>query len=116
MSVGLYIDVHVPYAITIGLRLRRADVLTAQEDGAGQFTDAELLSRAAALGRVLFTQDDDLLREATRRQKQGEIFAGVVYAHQLSVTIGQSVNDLELIAQTCELEEWVNRVEFLPLE
>lgn len=109
-------DVHVPYAITIGLRLLRADVLTAQEDGAGQFTDSELLSRAAVLGRVLFSEDDDLLREATRRQRQGETFAGIVYAHQLSVTIGQCVNDLELIAQTSEPEEWANRVEFLPLK
>ena len=108
-------DVHVPFSITTELRLRRAKVLTAQEDGAGQFTDSQLLSRAAALGRILFTQDDDLLREATRRQERGETFAGVVYAHQLSVTIGQAVNDLELIARASEPEEWINRVEFLPL-
>lgn len=109
-------DVHVPYAITTELRLRKADVLTAQEDGAGQFADSELLNRAAALGRILFTQDGDLLREATRRQRRDKTFAGVVYAHQLSVTIGQCVNDLDLIAQTSEPEDWINRVEFLPLK
>jgi predicted nuclease of predicted toxin-antitoxin system len=57
-------DVHVPAAITDGLRLRGVDVLTAQEDGTGEFFDSDLLDRATALGRVLFTQDKGLLREA----------------------------------------------------
>jgi len=38
---------------------------------------------ASELGRVLFTQDDDLLTEATRRQHRGQPFGGVIYAHQL---------------------------------
>jgi hypothetical protein len=42
-------------------------VLTAQEDGTGELPDPELLDRATELGPVLFTQDDDLLREAKRR-------------------------------------------------
>ena len=46
-------DVHVPRAITEGLRLRGVDVLTAQEDRTARLTDAELLDRAAALDRVL---------------------------------------------------------------
>jgi hypothetical protein len=108
-------DVHVPYAITTGLRLRGVDVLTAQEDGARRFFDAILLDRATVLGRVLFSQDEDLLSEAARRQYSGETFAGVIYAHQLKVTIGQCINDLELIAQVGEPEEFANRVEYLPL-
>lgn len=108
-------DVNVPYAITAGLRLRGVDVLTAQQDAAQELHDSELLSRAASLGRVLFTRDDDLLREATRRQKSGESFAGVIYAHQLKVTIGRCVTDLELISQASERHEWVNRVGHLPL-
>jgi hypothetical protein len=39
-------DVHVPLAITTELRLRGADVLTAQEDGASQLEDSQLLDRA----------------------------------------------------------------------
>jgi hypothetical protein len=115
MSVALYMDVHVPYAITRGLRLRGVDVLTAREDGTAQLSDPELLDRATALGRVLFTQDDDLLREAARRQQSGETFAGVIYGHQRKVTIGQGINDLELIAQVNEPEDLANRVEYLPL-
>jgi uncharacterized protein with PIN domain len=116
VSVRLYVDVHVRRAITEGLRLRGVDVLTAQEDGAREFDDPDLLERATALGRVLFIQDDDLLREAKRRQQTGETFAGVIYAHQLNLTIGQCIADLELIAQASEPAEWINRTEYLPLK
>ena len=57
MPVGFYLDVHIPKAIPIGLRLRQVDVLTAQEDNAVLLSDAELLDRATALGRTLFTFD-----------------------------------------------------------
>jgi hypothetical protein len=109
-------DVHVRRAVTDGLRLRGIDVLTAQEDGAGEFTDPELLDRAGVLGRILFSQDDDLLREAHKRQQSGALFAGVIYAHQLNVSIGQCIDELELIAVLTEPEEWINRLAYLPLK
>ena len=109
-------DVHVPYAITIGLRLRGVDVLTAQQDGTTELDDSSLLSRATSFGRVLITQDDDLLREAHHRQLSGEMFSGVIYGHQLNVTVGQCVDDLELVAKASEPNEWINRVEYLPLK
>lgn len=43
MSVPLYFDVHVPYSITFGLRLRGVDVLTSQEDGTREVDDDVLL-------------------------------------------------------------------------
>lgn len=116
MSIKFYMDVHVRRALTTGLRLRGVDVLTAREDGAGEFEDPRLLDRATELGRVLFTQDDDLLKEAARRQETGQGFAGVIYGHQLNVTVGQCIEDLELIAQTTEPEEWINLVTYLPLK
>ena len=64
--LALYMDHHVPRAITEGLRLRSIDVITAYEDGADDMDDPALLDRANELGRVLFTQDDDLLAEATK--------------------------------------------------
>ena len=108
-------DVHVPRAITEGLRLRGIDVLTAQEDDARALADPELLVRAAALGRVLFTRDVDLLVEATRRQRSNRSFTGLVYAPQFHVTVGQCVHDLELIAATAEPTDLAGRVEYLPL-
>ena len=108
-------DVHVPAAITRGLLLRGVDVLTAQLDGTTRLEDPDLLDRATELRRVLFRQDEDLLAEATRRQRSGEPFGGVIYAHQLRITIGQAIDHLELLASVGILEDFANRVEFLPL-
>jgi predicted nuclease of predicted toxin-antitoxin system len=115
LSVALYMDVHVPRAVTTALRLRMIDVLTAQEDGAAQLDDDRLLQRATELGRILVSQDKDLLGEGMRRLKQDKPFPGIVYAHQLRVTIGQMVEDLELIAQATSPEEWRGRIEYLPI-
>ena len=115
MAIAFYMNQHVPRAIMIGLRLRGVDVITAYEDGASEMDDSELLDRAGELERVLFTQDDDLLVEATKRQREGTPFRGVIYAHQLRVSIGTCVHDLEIIAKAGEPEDLMNRVQFLPL-
>lgn len=115
MTISYYMDVHIRRAITEGLRRAGVDVLTAQDDGCGELSDPELLDRATSLGRVLFSMDDDLLIEATHRQTEGLPFAGVIYAHQLRITVGQAVRDLTLIAEIYESADTANRVEFLPL-
>jgi hypothetical protein len=108
-------DHHVPRAITMGLRLRHMDVITAYEDQTHEIADADLLDRATAVGRVLFTQDDDLLAEATHRQRTGVMFGGVIYAHQDDVSIGQCVQDLEVIAAAGNEADVADRVIYLPL-
>jgi hypothetical protein len=109
-------DVHVRHPVTVGLRRRNVEVLTAQEDGTPRWEDDELLDRAMEVGRVLFTQDDDLLQEAARRQRRGQHFAGVIYAHQQNITVRQTIEDLELLAKVCEPHELESRVLFLPLK
>jgi len=42
-------------------------------------------------------------------------FSGIIYAHQLRITIGQMVEDLELIARATSQNEWLGRIEYLPL-
>lgn len=108
-------DHHVPRAITLGLRLRGIDVLTASEDAASGMDDSTLLDRAGERGQVLFTRDDGLVAEARRRQRAGIPFRGIVYAHQLQVSIGRCVQDLEVIAKAGEPEDVVNGIVFLPL-
>ena len=115
MSVALCMDVHVRKVVTTGLRLRGVDVLTAQEDGAATWPDDHLLEPALELDRVLFSQDEDLLAEAEQRQRQNRPFAGVIYVHQLGITVGQCVRDLEIIAKAAQADDLRNRVEFLPL-
>lgn len=115
MAIQLYMDHNVPRSITDGLRVRGVDIITTLEDGTTEVDDPELLDRASELGRVLFTRDYNLLQEATRRQRTGTSFYGVIYAHQLRVSIGDCIRDLEIIAKAGEPEDLLNRVEYLPL-
>jgi hypothetical protein len=108
-------DVHVPRPITRGLRRRGVDVLTAQEDGTDRLEDGDLLNRAMEVGRILFSQDEDLLIEAARRQREGISFGGVIYAPQIALSIGQSIDDLELLAKAAVREDFTNLVQYLPL-
>ena len=114
LMVALYMDHHVPSAITAGLRMRGVDVVTAEEDGAASMEDDSLLDRATSLGRVLFSEDRDLLVIAQGWLQTGRDFSGVVYAHQLAISIGQAVHDLELLAKVLEPADMRNHVEYLP--
>jgi hypothetical protein len=115
VSLGFYFDEQVPDPVTDGLRLRGVDVLTVEEDRFRAKPDTEILNRAFELGRVVFTQDAHFVIEGCRRQRAGQPFSGVIYGYQMKCTVGQLVLDLELIAKTSSLEEYRNRVEFLPL-
>jgi uncharacterized protein with PIN domain len=115
MAIRLYMDHNVPRAITNGLRLKGIDLITAYEDGSSQLDDSELLDRATELERVLFTRDYNLLQEATKRQRTGVPFYGIIYAHQLKISIGDCVRDLEIIAEAGSPEDLVNQAQFLPL-
>lgn len=72
------------------------------------------LSAPTELGRAVFTQDDDFLALADEWLENGRDLAGVIYAHQLGITIGQAIRDLELIAKVLEPDEMRNRIVFLP--
>lgn len=115
MSVALYADENVNRAIVQGLRLRGVDILSVHEEGRTGDSDEQVLDRATELRRVLFTQDDDFLSEAENRRAAGVSFAGIVYAHQLRMTIGHCVADLEILAGAATWDELKNRVIFLPL-
>jgi predicted nuclease of predicted toxin-antitoxin system len=108
-------DQHVPAAITVGLRQRGVDVLTAQEDGTSTLDDEPLLARATSLNRVLFTQDQDFLVLAHAWHLAGRPFAGVVFARQIGVTVRQAIEGLELIALASDPADVRSQVYYLPL-
>lgn len=115
MSVSLCFDVHVPLDLAEQLRARGVDVLRAQDDGRSISTDEDLLARATALGRVLDTQDEDLLAIAANWIDRNATFAGLVYVHQNRLSLGQRVRDLHLVSECYDPEDMKNRIEFLPL-
>lgn len=114
MSIPLYMDVHVKLTVTQGLRLRGIDVLTAQEDGCAELPDDELLERATSLGRLIFTQDEDFLAIASEWQESGRRFFGVAYSHQMAITVGQAITQLELVCKVMTADELQN-ILYLPL-
>ena len=116
MPIALYMDVHVPQAITSQLCRRGVDVLTAFDDETQELPDDKLLER---LKRVLFTQDIRFRVLAETLQIEGKQFSGLIFGlfgHQLGGTIGQFVKDLEFIAQASEIDEWMNVVEYVPFK
>ena len=108
-------DENVSRLITEGLRRRGVDVLTVQEDGLSGESDPIVFARAVELGYIIFSQDRDFLIEAKRRQIEGYNFPGVIYCRQSRISIGDCIRDLEIIAKVGTLEEFANRVTFLPL-
>ncbi len=88
--------------------------MTAQEDGSDGLADDLLLARAGELGRVLFSQDQDLIIEAVRLQRGGQEFSGVIYTHQRRMSHGECIDELELLAVCLAPEDMRNRLEYLP--
>jgi len=114
MALKLYMDEHVPAAITRALRSRGVDVRTAQEELKQGDDDEAVLDHAFTLGRVLFTRDRDFLRIAPARQRIGAPFPGVIYAHQ-RVSHKQCIDDLELLLGASLPHELENRLIHLPV-
>jgi predicted nuclease of predicted toxin-antitoxin system len=115
MSLTYYMDEHVDYDITRGLRRRNVDVLVVQDDSHRQTDDAIILDRATVLGRVVFTQDKDFLREAHHRQVNGIPFAGVIYAAQDKRRIGQIILELDVFAKSGNPGDLDNQLVYLKI-
>ena len=102
MTLRLYLDHHVPAAVSEGLRLRGVDVLTAYEDGSAELEDHPFFKGRLSWAASSSTQDTDLLAVASEWQKTGREFAGLLYGHQLQLTIGQAIRHLELAADVLQ--------------
>ena len=113
--IEFYFDQHVPAAIARGVRRMGISVLTALEDRHPDAADEELLARATQLGRAIVTCDDDFLVLADSWLTAGRSFAEVVYGHQLQLTIGPTIRDLELVAKASLAEGLRDQIVFLPL-
>jgi hypothetical protein len=115
MAIALFFDVHVDHAIAGQLRLRQVDVLTAQEDGSARLSDELLLEHASTLARPIVTHDIRFQALAEDWQRQGRPFCGLIFAHQMQVSIGQCVRDLEIIAKATDPQDWLSQIIRLPL-
>lgn len=115
MPLKFYFDHNVPKSILTGLRLKGIDIVTALEDKRSGLGDNQLLERAFELKRVMFTFDDDFLTVAQDFLIEEKDFYGIIYSHQLKISIGKCIEDLELIASVCDSKDLINQIQFLPL-
>lgn len=102
-----YFDEHIDVAIAVQLLARGIDVLTAQAVGrAGQkIPDSQQLAYATQLDRVIVTEDRDFVALAHTPVPH----AGVILL-QRALSIGQSVEYLELMAQVTAPDEVRDRL------
>ena len=114
MALRLFMDHNVRRSITAGLRVRGVDIVTALEDGSAASSDPDILDRAKALDRVLYTEDTDFLTEGALRQQQAVEFPGIIYGHQ-SLRVGVCIDDLELLVKASGSEDLRNQIVYLPL-
>ena len=107
-TIRFYADVHVPRSVTLALRRRGVDILTAQNIHMELATDEEHLAYAAQEGRTLVTQDADFLA----LHSSGIAHTGIAYARQ-GMPIGDMVRSLLLIFDILTPDEMLNHIEFL---
>jgi hypothetical protein len=110
-------DENFNHRVLVGLlhRLPTLDIIRVQEAGLTGADDPTVLAWTAAEARVLLTHDvTTMTAYAYERLARGEAMPGVfVVPNQLP--IGQAIEDLVLLAEGSEEEEWDGQVRYLPL-
>lgn len=112
-KIKFYLDENVNPAIAEGLRRRTVQTVHSEEVGNSGANDETQLSYAAQIEAVLFTHDIDLVDIAFSWLSIGKEHWGVIYVHQLSCSIGESIRRLKEYVDLLDAQEMRNRVEFL---
>lgn len=115
MALAVYMDHNIHGVLTESLQVRGIDVLTSAADQTSRFPDATIIERATSLGRVLVSHDADMLVLVAAMQRDGRLFSGLIYVHSLSISIGQMIEDVELLCLALDPQETVNNTYFVPL-
>src|SRR5262245_2013804 len=109
------LDVHGDIIRGLVRRVEGLDLLLVSELDLPSTDDPDILEWAAAEGRVVISQDKStLVGYALERVKAGEVMPGVIMCG--NATIGQAIDDLELIACAGTPEDFDNPIMYLPLK
>lgn len=111
------VDEDFNHEIVRGLALKdpSLDILTVQDVGLLEVHDREILSWAAQEGRILLTHDVRTMPiYAAERLRKGQAMPGLILVPQL-LPIGRAINDLLLIAQCSQANEYEGMILRLPL-
>ncbi|WP_109510403.1 DUF5615 family PIN-like protein [Nocardioides speluncae] len=117
MTVRLLADENIDPDIVLGLqrRVERVDIVRVQEVGLRTVDDPTILQWAADAGRVLVSHDLKTIPGfAHDRIKAGLPMPGVFLARS-TLPIADMIDELALIVEASEADEWSGRVVYLPL-
>lgn len=108
-DLRFYLDENVNPTVADQPRQHGIDAVTARDLGVLGDTDVSHLHRAASLGRVLCTHDQDFLRMAAADDEH----AGIAFADHYGATIGGWVRALRNLHAEVRMEEIKGTVRFL---
>jgi predicted nuclease of predicted toxin-antitoxin system len=101
-----------------GLLRRKADldIIRIQDVGLSGADDSAVLEWSALEGRILLTHDVNTITEyAYQRIKSGKRMPGVLEIRQ-TLPVKQVIEDILLLVECFEADEWENRILYLPLQ
>ena len=97
-------------------RTAHVNLVRVQDVGLAGVDDPEILAWAAQENRILLTHDvETITKFAYERIAAGLPIAGVFEIRQ-SVPIGMAIEEILLIIEYSEQQEWAGNVHFLPLK
>jgi predicted nuclease of predicted toxin-antitoxin system len=115
LSLLLYADNNVNDHVVLGLRRLGYDVLRARDDGMAEALDETVLQRATALGRVVYTNDADIVRIAKSWETGERHHAGIIYTHQDRLSVRRQIEELQLVIEAMHAEEIAGTLVRIPL-
>ena len=90
------------------------DIRTAVDASFEGLEDLEVLQISAAAGRILVTQDRSTMPGHFARYLRSAPSPGVIILRE-AISIGSAIDELILIWNTSEADEWINRLIWIPL-
>ena len=114
--IRLLADENVRRAVVEGLRLRvpEVDIVRAQEVNLAGAPDEDILDWSTGNDRVVLTHDVSTLVGAALKRVAAGVFMPGVIAVSWSLGIGQTIEDLVLVAQVGREDDFQDQVRYLP--
>ena len=116
MRVRFQADADLDGRILRGLRrvAPEIDIRTSADASLAGLADPEVLRIAADSGRILVSQDRRTIPAHFARFTSDALSAGVILLRE-AIPISTAIEELALIWNASEAEEWVNRIVWIPL-
>lgn len=91
------------------------DIVLAQKAGLEGLPDPELLEWAARHGRIVLSRDYATMRAHAYQRIEGGQPTPPVFLMRRSATIGSLVEEILIIDECSQMDEWEGQVVYLPL-